>query len=160
MSDITLVTQIAERLVSHGWFVGTAESCTGGMVAAALTDVAGSSAWFEQGLVTYANKSKTRLLGVPDSILTQEGAVSEATVRAMVAGVLNSGADVAVATSGVAGPGGGTPEKPVGTVWFCWGTAERQYAEKCRFDGDRNAVRNQATAHALQGILKLLNSTV
>lgn len=160
MAVHSLASAIGERLLARGWFVGTAESCTGGMVAAALTDVAGSSGWFEQGVVTYANSSKTRLLGVPEAVLASDGAVSEATVRAMVAGVLESGADVAVATSGIAGPGGGSLEKPVGSVWFAWGTAEQQLAELCQFDGDREAVRRQATQHALQGISRLLDSTV
>ena len=155
-----LATTIGDRLLARGWFVGTAESCTGGMVAAAITDIAGSSGWFEQGVVTYANSSKTKLLGVSESTLVEDGAVSEATVRAMISGVIESGADIAVATSGVAGPGGGSEEKPVGTVWFAWGTVDQQIVEKCLFDGDRAAVREQATEHALRGILKLLDSTV
>jgi nicotinamide-nucleotide amidase len=160
MSDSSLVHSIAEHLLSRQWVLGTAESCTGGMIAAALTDVAGSSAWFEEGLVTYANHSKSRLLNVPEEMLETEGAVSEAVVDAMTAGVLTRGANMAVATSGIAGPGGGTESKPVGTVWFAWRHKDALVTEKLIFAGDRSEVRKQATNHALKGVLKLLENTV
>ncbi|GAA5317857.1 MAG: nicotinamide-nucleotide amidohydrolase family protein [Candidatus Pelagadaptatus aseana] len=160
MFNPSLVNSIAEQLLSRRWVLGTAESCTGGMVAAALTDVSGSSEWFEEGLVTYANHSKSRLLNVSPALLEQEGAVSEATVSAMVTGVLSRGADVAVATSGIAGPGGGSVDKPVGTVWFAWRQGDHLITDKQVFPGDRSQVRKQATEHALAGVLKLLESTV
>src|SRR5690606_11775962 len=119
-------------LQSRGLRVVTAESCTGGGIASALTDVAGSSGWFECGFVTYSNEAKIRYLNVPPGIIEQHGAVSEETVRAMVIGAVNNSLGdvaVAVAVSGIAGPGGGSPEKPVGTVWFAWGNAEHQLVE-------------------------------
>jgi nicotinamide-nucleotide amidase len=117
----TLATQVGALLKSHGLMLATAESCTGGGVAQAITEVAGSSAWFERGFVTYSNLSKQQMMGVREATLKQHGAVSEMTVREMVAGALqHSAAQVALAVSGVAGPGGGTAEKPVGTVWFAW----------------------------------------
>ncbi|GAB3091034.1 CinA family protein [Aestuariicella hydrocarbonica] len=153
---LPLCEEIGRRLTRHNWCIGTAESCTGGMLSAAITDVAGSSGWFEEGLVTYANESKERLLSVPKSVLESEGAVSQAVVEAMVAGVLARGADVAVATSGVAGPDGGSDEKPVGTVWFAWALPHK-VASECRvFEGDRMSVRTQATIFALSELLALL----
>ncbi len=117
-----LAAQVGVLLKSHGMMLATAESCTGGGVAQAITEVAGSSAWFERGFVTYSNLSKQQMLGVRESTLKQHGAVSEMTVREMVAGALqHSSAQVALAVSGIAGPDGGTAEKPVGTVWFAWG---------------------------------------
>ena len=116
-----LVQQIADLLQQRHWMLATAESCTGGMIAAACTDVAGSSAWFERGFVTYSNEAKTDLLGVDASLIATQGAVSQAVVEAMAAGaVARSKAQVSVAVTGVAGPGGGTPDKPVGTVWLGW----------------------------------------
>lgn len=124
MSEQTVVDDIAEIanfLVKNGLMLATAESCTGGMIAAACTDMAGSSAWFERGFVTYANAAKTELLGVPAELIDQHGAVSEPVVRAMVVGAAaRSHAQVAVAVTGVAGPSGGSPDKPVGTVWLGW----------------------------------------
>ena len=147
---------VAELTRCEKW-VATAESCTGGWIAKALTDVAGSSAVFGYGLVSYSNEAKESLLGVRHETLLASGAVSEATVREMAEGALRvSGADIAVAVSGIAGPDGGTPGKPVGTVWFawCWRAEDRVAvsAERCRFSGDRDAVRRHTVAHALEGI--------
>ncbi len=139
--------------------VTSAESCTGGGVASAITAISGSSDYFETGYVTYANAAKTRLLGVPATMLAEHGAVSRETVEAMVAGAcIESGAGLGVAVSGVAGPGGGSADKPVGTVWFAWGDAAHQRGECRRFDGDRQAVREQAVRVALQGLLQWLEA--
>jgi nicotinamide-nucleotide amidase len=152
---------LSERLqracLERGLSVTAAESCTGGGVASAITDIAGSSGYFETGYVTYSNAAKTRLLGVPKTILDVHGAVSRETVMAMVAGACReSGADVGVAISGVAGPGGGSALKPVGTVWFAWGNVHTQQAECQRFDGDRRNVREQAVRVALEGLVRWL----
>jgi nicotinamide-nucleotide amidase len=153
-----LAGRLGERLLAAGRMAATAESCTGGWIAKTLTDIAGSSAWFDRGFVTYTNAAKQDLLGVRADTLATQGAVSEATVREMVAGALaRSRADVAVAVSGIAGPGGGSPEKPVGTVWLAFGArGGPARAERFRFDGDREAVRRQAVARALQGLDELL----
>ncbi len=145
-------------MLANGWRVATAESCTGGGIAAAITAVAGSSSWFECGIVSYANSAKEKLLHVNPQTLLEHGAVSQAVVEEMVAGVLNlSDADIAVAVSGVAGPTGGTAEKPVGTVWFAWGLASGEiYSECFHFVGDRTAVQSQAVVQGLGGLLKLL----
>jgi len=155
-----LATQIGTLLKSHGLMLATAESCTGGGVAQAITEVAGSSAWFERGFVTYSNLSKQQMLGVRETTLRQHGAVSEMTVREMVAGALaNSAAQVALAVSGIAGPDGGTAEKPVGTVWFAWGLKNGEtHAQRFQLDGNRAEVRAQAVQIALQGIANLLNN--
>ncbi len=136
-----------------------AESCTGGGVAAAITEAAGSSAWFDRGFVTYSNLSKQQMLGVSEFTLFEYGAVSEAVVREMVAGALHTSmAGVALAVSGIAGPGGGTFEKPVGTVWFAWGLKDATVYAQCHlFAGDRAQVRAQAVTVALSGVLDLLN---
>ncbi|SHE62303.1 nicotinamide-nucleotide amidase [Modicisalibacter ilicicola DSM 19980] len=137
--------------------VTTAESCTGGGVAVAITDIAGSSDYFETGYVTYADGAKRRLLKVSGSLLGGYGAVSQEAVEAMVKGAcLDSGADIGVAVSGIAGPEGGSDEKPVGTVWFAWGDASRQQAERHVFEGDRRAVRRQAVKVALEGLIRWL----
>ena len=134
--------------------VTTAESCTGGGVAHAITAVAGSSTWFDCGFVTYANSAKHRLLGVPQDMLASQGAVSEAVVRSMVAGAAaTANADYAVAISGIAGPGGGTDDKPVGTVWFAWQSPAGVSAKKYLLSGDRTAVREQAIEISLQELL-------
>ena len=139
--------------------VTTAESCTGGGVASAITAVPGSSAYFTAGYVTYSNAAKTRLLGVPDAILEAHGAVSEDVVKAMVQGACReSGAELAVAVSGVAGPDGGSAEKPVGTVWLAWGNTEQQQARCFHFSGDRQAVREQAVHEALVGLVAQLSA--
>ena len=137
----------------------TAESCTGGWIAKALTDIPGSSQWFDRGFVTYSNAAKHQLLGVPEDLLERHGAVSEAVVRAMTEGALrHAEARIAVAVSGIAGPDGGTPDKPVGTVWIAWGASETDQvvARRYAFDGDRERVRRQAVATALEGVLELL----
>jgi len=153
-----LAAQVGGALKAHGLMLATAESCTGGGVAQAITDVAGSSAWFERGFITYSNLSKQQMLGVSEATLSQHGAVSEAVVREMVAGALaNSAAQVAVAVSGIAGPDGGTPDKPVGTVWFAWGIKHgATHAQRHQINGNRVAVRAQATRIALQGVIDLL----
>ncbi|MGB9092642.1 MAG: nicotinamide-nucleotide amidase [Gallionella sp.] len=155
-----LAAQIGALLKSHGLMLATAESCTGGGVAQAITEVAGSSAWFERGFVTYSNLSKQQMLGVRESTLKQHGAVSEMTVREMVAGALqHSSAQVALAISGIAGPDGGTAEKPVGTVWFAWGLKDGETrAQRLQLDGNRAEVRAQAVNIALQGIADLLKN--
>jgi nicotinamide-nucleotide amidase len=155
----SLAAQVGALLKSHGLMLATAESCTGGGVAQAITEVAGSSAWFERGFITYSNLSKQQMLGVREATLKQHGAVSEMTVREMVAGALaNSAAQVALAVSGIAGPDGGTTDKPVGTVWFAWGTENGEaHAQRHQLSGNRAEVRNQAVRIALQGVLNLLN---
>jgi nicotinamide-nucleotide amidase len=139
--------------------LATAESCTGGMIAAACTDLAGSSQWFERGFVTYSNAAKTELLGVDAALLQQHGAVSEATVRAMAQGAVSrSHAQVGVAVTGVAGPTGGSPDKPVGTVWFGFMVDGQLTSELHRFGGDRAAVRAATVTWALEGLLLRLRA--
>jgi len=156
-----LAGRVGAVLRERGQRLAAAESCTGGWVCQAVTDIAGSSAWFDRGFVTYTNAAKQALLGVPAAVLAGQGAVSEATVRAMVAGVLrNSEADCALAVSGIAGPTGATAAKPVGTVWFAWQTRDGAcLTRREQFDGDRRAVRRQAVAAALQGVLALYGAT-
>ncbi len=153
-----LAIRVGELLKSHGMMLATAESCTGGQVAMAITAIAGSSAWFERGFVTYANAAKVEMLGVRQSTLDGHGAVSELAVREMAEGALRqSHAHIALAVSGIAGPAGGTPEKPVGTVWFAWSLSDgATRAEKFHLAGDRSQIRNQATRIALQGVVDLL----
>lgn len=150
-----LAAKAGEAMESAHLMLAAAESCTGGWVARVLTSVPGSSNWFERGFVTYSNAAKSEMLGVPREVLERQGAVSEAVVRAMVRGALaRSHAQVAVAITGIAGPSGGTPEKPVGTVWFAWAQADHEpRAERYRLDGDREAVRRQSVAIALEGLL-------
>lgn len=144
---------LADKLENLGWMMVTAESCTGGLIAGACTDLPGSSVWFERGFVTYSNAAKTELLGVPAALIAAHGAVSEPVARAMAEGaVRHAPAQVAVAVTGVAGPTGGSPEKPVGTVWFGWHVAGHTDAECVHFAGDRAAVRAAAVAHALTGM--------
>ncbi|MFK0086479.1 CinA family protein [Pseudomonas sp. NPDC090755] len=154
------ITALSARLGKHlrrfNAQVTTAESCTGGGIAEAITRTAGSSAWFEAGYVTYSNGQKTRQLGVPDTLFVQVGAVSQEVVEAMVRGArAASGARFAVAVSGVAGPDGGSPAKPVGTVWLAWADGDRVSSERRHFDGDRDAVRRQTVIAALEGLLQL-----
>lgn len=154
-----LVKRLATELLSRNAYMATAESCTGGWIAQSLTAMAGSSSWFDTGFVTYSNAAKQRLLQVPAAIFDVEGpgAVSEATVRAMTAGAIaNSRADLAVAVSGIAGPDGGSAEKPVGTVWIGWQWRQSQVARCFLFDGDREAVRLATVVAALEGCLELL----
>ncbi len=155
-----LATRLGRRLRASGKSVTTAESCTGGWIAKALTDVAGSSQWFGAGFVTYSNAAKERCLGVPGAVLKSRGAVSEQVVRAMAKGALaQAGANFAVSVSGIAGPDGGVPGKPVGTVWFCWafrrGRGVRYVTALRRFRGDREAVRRKTVQAALRGLLTL-----
>ena len=153
---------LADILQKNGWYMATAESCTGGMIAAACTDLAGSSAWFDRGFVTYSNTAKTELLGVDPVLIESHGAVSEPVARAMAQGALaRSPAQVvvAVAVTGVAGPGGGSADKPVGTVWFGWAMPSGIISEVRHFGGDRAAVRQATVAHALTRLLDLLSLT-
>ena len=155
----TLAKNIGVRLKSAGEQLVTAESCTGGWVAQVVTAVAGSSAWFERGFVTYSNSAKQELLGVREETLARHGAVSEETAREMALGALaRSKAGVAVAVTGVAGPSGGSPEKPVGTVCFAWADRRGVRSETRHFSGDRESVRRQSVVHALEGVLRTLDA--
>ena len=157
MSRLQLCEQLASTLLARGWMVATAESCTGGMIAARCTDLSGSSKWFERGFVTYSNAAKSELLGVPAELITQHGAVSEPVARAMADGaVRHAHAQVSVAVTGIAGPAGGSADKPVGTVWFAWCVNEQLSSERRVFAGDRAAIREATVAHALQGLIKRL----
>jgi nicotinamide-nucleotide amidase len=150
---------LADLMLKQQRKLATAESCTGGLIAAACTDLAGSSNWFERGFVTYSNEAKTELLGVDAGLIERVGAASEEVVRAMVQGaVQHSRAQVAVAVTGVAGPTGGSPAKPVGTVWFGWATPDGVFSEVQHFEGDRAAVRAATVVHALQGLLTRLST--
>lgn len=152
-----LARELGERCRATGMMLTTAESCTGGGVASAITAIAGSSAYFETGYVTYSNATKIRLLGVSETTLLNHGAVSADTVQEMVAGACRDGeANLGVAISGVAGPGGGSTEKPVGTVWFAWGDARSQRVICHWLSGDRGAIRERAVAIALAGLLEWL----
>ena len=155
-----LAEEVGAALKARGLMLASAESCTGGWVSEAVTMVPGSSDWFERGFVTYTYISKREMLGVKEATLENRGAVSEEVVREMAQGALaRSHAQVAVAVSGVAGPGGGTPEKPVGTVCFAWGMKDgKPRSETMRFSGDRESVRRQSVEHALKGVLALLRS--
>jgi len=162
-----LAEKVAAKLIKTSHWLGTAESCTGGWVAKCLTDVPGSSQWFDRGYVVYNGQAKHQMLGVPTTIIEKNGEVSEAVVRALAEGVLaKSNASISIAISGIAGPGGGTDEKPVGTVWFAWSYADKvagvvrsvkTTANTQCFKGDREAVRRQAVIHAMQGVLALFN---
>lgn len=148
---------VADLLIKNRWQLTTAESCTGGLIAATCTDLAGSSAWFERGFVTYSNAAKTELLGVAPALIQTHGAVSEAVVRAMVTGALaHSHAQVAVAVTGVAGPSGGSADKPVGTVWLGWAVAGQVVTEHRLFSGERATVRAATVQHALHRLAQLL----
>ncbi|WP_320172007.1 CinA family protein [Maridesulfovibrio sp.] len=152
-----IVPAIGKILIDKGWTLGTAESCTGGLVAATLTDFSGSSAWFSGAVVAYSNQIKMSLLHVPEATLIEHGAVSEATVLAMAEGVCRTlGTDAGVSLSGIAGPTGGTPDKPVGTVWIGWCVNGTCRAEKFLFPGDRAAVKRQSLETVLTGLLELL----
>jgi nicotinamide-nucleotide amidase len=165
-----MIETLAQRLLQRGWMLATAESCTGGMVAARCTDLAGSSQWFERGFVTYSNEAKHELLGVDMALIKAHGAVSEEVARAMALGALrHSRAQVSVAITGVAGPGGGSADKPVGTVWLAWAAPSDSgptvgsdtafvKAELCRFDGDRASVRQASMTRAIQGLLELMGT--
>jgi len=151
------VPRLAQALKDKGRMLATAESCTGGMIAAACTDLAGSSEWFERGFVTYSNEAKTELLGVDAALIAAHGAVSEVVARAMAFGaVRHSHAQVGVAVTGVAGPSGGNKDKPVGTVWFGFLVDGLLTSETRHFEGDRAAVRRATVEHALQRLIELL----
>jgi nicotinamide-nucleotide amidase len=157
---LDLVRGLADTLGREGLRLVTAESCTGGWIAKLVTDLPGSSAWFDAGLVTYSNEAKQRLLGVAPRTLDRFGAVSAETAQEMLAGALaHSVADVAVAVTGIAGPGGGTPDKPVGTVWIGWQRRGAEAAAQCfHFAGDRDAVRRQTVVAALSGLRHCLTA--
>jgi len=160
-TDLAPVSHLAELLISKQWRLVTAESCTGGMISAACTDLAGSSAWFERGFVTYSNDAKMELLGVEERILRRAGAVCQGVAKAMALGAIaQSHADVAVAVTGVAGPTGGSSAKPVGTVWFGFALPGKVVTEKCHFDGDRAAVRSATLRHAINRLIALLQTDV
>jgi len=167
MADYESLEKLSEAVVAvltkAGKAVSTAESCTGGWVAKSITDIPGSSAVFQYGIVSYSNGAKESILGVKNRTLEEHGAVSKPVVEEMAKGVLRlSGADIAIAVSGVAGPDGGTEEKPVGTVWFAWavrdGAKERVETHCASFDGDRDLVRELTVAHALQGVVERIES--
>jgi len=152
-----LVTELAARLTADALRLATTESCTGGLIAAACTDLAGSSAWFERGWVTYSNASKTEQLGVDAGLIARHGAVSEEVARAMAQGALrHARAQLALAVTGIAGPDGGSEAKPVGTVWFAWALPDGVTSEMQRFSGDRAAVRGAAVQYSLARLLALL----
>jgi len=154
---VWLATEVGHRLRDDRRSIATAESCTGGLLSAALTEVPGSSAWFMAGWVTYSNAAKQRDLGVDAQLIDQHGAVSGPVVQAMAQGAQRRAAtDWAIAVSGVAGPGGGSPEKPVGTVWLSWAGPHDQRIEQCHFAGERSAVRQAAVRHALATLLARL----
>ena len=151
-----LAERLGAALRPRGWTLATAESCTGGWIAKAVTDIPGSSEWFVAGYVVYSNDAKVRMLGVPSETIAEHGAVSEPVVVALAEHARrDSGAQLAVAVSGVAGPGGGTPAKPVGTVWFAWSGPDGTRAERRRFDGDRESVRRQSVAVALRELIAI-----
>lgn len=152
-----IVQRLAERLLDLKWMMTTAESCTGGMIAAHCTDLAGSSAWFERGFVTYSNEAKSELLGVPASLIAQDGAVSQSVARAMALGACyRSKAHISVAVTGIAGPAGGSAEKPIGTVWLAWCVEGIVQTEMRLFPGDRAQIRQATAQAALEGLLKRL----
>jgi len=158
MNDIIdLAARVGHALQSRGLLLATAESCTGGGVSQAITEIAGSSEWFDCGFVTYSNASKTELLEVPAALIAQCGAVSEEVAGAMAEGALaGSNAHISLSTTGIAGPGGAVPGKPVGTVCFGWAFQHQTQTERLVFSGDRHSVRQQSVAHALQGLLRFL----
>lgn len=151
------LTQISLELLKQRHMLALAESCTGGMIAAACTDLAGSSQWFDRGFITYSNEAKADMLGVPAGLIDEHGAVSEAVARAMADGALaHSRAHVSLAVTGVAGPSGGSDEKPVGTVWLAWCVGGQTHSEMQHFAGDRAAVRAATVRYALQRLLGFL----
>ncbi len=149
-----LAQQLGVELLRRGWTVTCAESCTGGGIAHGITAVAGSSQWFNAGFVTYSNSAKVQLLGIDATLLAEHGAVSEAVVRAMARGAARAAAaEVAVAVSGIAGPDGGSADKPVGTVWLAWFAPTGMVARRCQFEGDREQVRQRAIVVGLAGLV-------
>lgn len=164
MKSIDSTQTLASMLIARDWKIALAESCTGGLVCATLTDLAGSSEWFERGYITYSNEAKTECLGVPTELVESFGAVSEQVANAMATGAQQaSGANVAISITGIAGPSGGSKEKPVGTVCFGWviqssATESRIISKTMHFDGNRSAVREQAKDYALAELIALLRS--
>jgi nicotinamide-nucleotide amidase len=164
MKSIDHAKILAPLLLTRGWKIALAESCTGGLVCATLTELSGSSEWFERGYITYSNQAKTECLGVPEALIQNHGAVSEPVAKAMAQGAQhNAGVNVGVSITGIAGPTGGTAEKPVGTVCFGWTmpNAAGENVTTCQtklFSGDRQSIRQQATEYALAGLLQLLNN--
>jgi nicotinamide-nucleotide amidase len=161
MNDILdLAARTGQALQAKNLLLTTAESCTGGGVSQAITEIAGSSEWFDCGFITYSNASKTELLDVPAALIAQHGTVSEEVAAAMAEGALaNSNAHVALSTTGIAGPGGAVPGKPVGTVCFGWTIGDTTHTERLVFAGDRQSVRQKTIIHALQGLLRFLEQT-
>ena len=159
MNVADLTKTLAAILLSRNWTVSLAESCTGGLVCATLTELAGSSEWFERGYITYSNEAKNECLGVPSQLIESHGAVSEQVAKAMAEGArINSESNVAISITGVAGPSGGSAEKPVGTVCFGWATESQTLTKTMHFDGDRQTIRQQATEFALAELIALLRS--
>lgn len=149
-----LAQRLGEALDARGWTVATAESCTGGWIAKVITDIPGSSKWFEAGFVVYSNAAKRALLDVPSEVIAKHGAVSAEVVAALAENAKRrTDAEIAIAVSGVAGPGGGSAEKPVGTVWFGWADSQGTRTEQRQFGGDRESVRRQSVERALTGLL-------
>ena len=159
MNASDLTKTLAQILLSRHWTVSLAESCTGGLVCATLTELAGSSEWFERGYITYSNEAKTECLGVPAQLIESHGAVSEEVAKAMAEGArINSGSNVAISITGVAGPSGGSIEKPVGTVCFGWATENQTLTKTMHFDGDRQKIREEAGRFGLTELIALLQS--
>jgi len=159
MKTNDLTKTLSEILLSKAWTISLAESCTGGLVCATLTELAGSSNWFERGYITYSNEAKTECLDVPSDLIESHGAVSEEVAKAMAEGArIQSGSNVAVSITGIAGPTGGSIEKPIGTVCFGWATENQVLTKTMRFDGDRQMVRQQAMEFALTELIALLRS--
>lgn len=155
---LDLAARVGQALQEKGLLLVTAESCTGGGVAQAVTEIAGSTGWFDCGFVTYSNASKTELLDVSAALVAQHGSVSEEVAAAMAEGALgNSNAHIAISTTGIAGPTGAVPGKPVGTVCFGWASSDAVHTERLVFTGDRHAVRRQTVIHALQGLLRFID---
>lgn len=156
----SLLLKLTKQLVSHQFNIATAESCTGGLMASYLTELPGSSAWFERGFVTYSNAAKIELLGVDEQLIQQHGAVSEPVAKAMALGaILHSTADISLAITGIAGPGGGSAEKPVGTVWLAFATRQFQQTKLCQLGNlSRHEIRKLACEQAFLGLLAFINS--
>jgi len=153
-----LAKEVAKLLITREWTLSLAESCTGGLICAALTELPGSSDWFERGYITYSNRAKSECLGVPPTLIDSFGAVSEQTAKAMAQGAQkNSGANTAISITGIAGPAGGSQEKPVGTVCFGWAIKNNISSQTMHFSGSRQEIRESACAYALSEFVKLLN---
>ena len=159
MNATSLTKTLSEILLSKNWKISLAESCTGGLVCATLTELAGSSEWFERGYITYSNEAKTECLDVPFPLIEKHGAVSEEVAKSMAEGArINSRSDVSISITGIAGPTGGSPKKPVGTVCFAWSKENQTFTKTMQFDGDRQMIRKQATEFALAELIALLRS--